>query len=225
MRSPLEDPLGQQKTTALLVDCHLSASELLSRFLGRESELTVIGEAQSGLEGLRLFRRFRPALVITSLELPELNGPDMILEMQREGTAKYIVYTGCQNPSLIRAAFDTKPNGFIHKSDSLLTLIQGIRLVVAGGNFFSPKSSKLGVESSTEERLTIKERMILQLVAEGLSSKETANQLSLSPKTVEHYRKHLMQKLGLHCVASLTMYAVRCGLVSVSTYAFQSTGG
>ncbi len=212
----------EQKHTVLIVDRHVSTSQLLTHFLGSQKGFSVIVEAKSGTEALRRYQKYKPDLVILALELPELNGPDVIWKMKAERDAKFFIYSGTQNPVLIRAAFATQPHGFVHKSEDLETLYQGIRMVTDGVSYFSPFATELRSLAASTERLTAKERMILQLVAEGQSSKQAAQKMSLSPKTVEHYRKNLMRKLELNCVASLTLYAVRCGLVSASNYTAQS---
>ncbi|MGH8047377.1 MAG: response regulator, partial [Chthoniobacterales bacterium] len=203
----------------LLVDDQISVREMLAVVLGRERRFTVVAEASSGLEGLRAFRKFRTDVVITALALPEMGGPEMILAMREERpAARMLVYTGSRSRPLLLAALEAGPQGFVHKVDPLSALCQALHAVADGFSFLGPFVTKMVEETRSDAKphsdLTPKQRVVLQMVAEGLSTKQVAGRLSLSPKTVEHYRTQVMQKLGLRDVASLTRYAVRCGLVT-----------
>ncbi len=218
----LEEEMNEKRVCVLIVDSHVSSSEMLSIVLGRESRYSLADEAKSGSDGLRLFRKYKPQLVISGLEMPEMNGAEMLHQMREENPEiRILIYTGTENRNLIYAGLEMQPQGFVHKSENLELLLQAINLIAhKGGTYISPYATQLIIqkrsESQIEAKLTPQERTILQLIAEGLSSKQVANKLNLSPKTVEHYRKHVMQKLNLNCVASLTRYAVRYGLVNAA---------
>jgi len=200
----------------LVVDDQISVREMLAELMGQTGRHEIIGEGMTGFEGLRLFRLGKPDLVIAALALPEMNGVEMIRTMREERrAARILVYSGTRNAELIRAAMDVKPHGFVHKTDSLATLREALAAVERGCSFFTPFATRLLDEPGTNGQppLSSRERTVLQMVAEGMSTKQVAGRLSISPKTVEHYRTQLMQKLGLRDVASLTRYAVRSGLV------------
>lgn len=206
------------KARVLIADDHVSVREMLAMVLDREGSFAVVAEASSGMEGLRLFRKHRPALVIAALALPEMTGGEMVRGMRREDpTARMLIYTGTRNRGLIDDGLACGAHGFVHKTEPLETLRQAFAAVTRGYSFFSPFATRVLDETrhrrGEASRLTPKERTVLQMVAEGMSTKQVAGRLSLSPKTIEHYRTQLMQKLGLRDVASLTRYAVRCGLV------------
>jgi DNA-binding NarL/FixJ family response regulator len=158
----------------------------------------------------------RPGLVIAALALPEMSGAEMIHAMREERReVRILVYSGTRNGELIGAAMAARPHGFVHKTDSLATLREALAAVERGCSFFTPFATRLMDEPAKGlvAALSARERTVLQMVAEGMSTKQVAGRLSISPKTVEHYRTALMQKLGLRDVASLTRYAVRSGLV------------
>jgi two-component system response regulator NreC len=176
--------------------------------------------ASSGLEGIEAFRRFKPDLVITALALPGMTGVEMIHAMREEQQdVRVLIYSGTTNRDLIRAALDARPLGFVHKTEPLEMLRHGVTASARGCSFFSPCITQFRDESYSEEQapdpLTTKERIVLQLVAEGMSTKQIAEQLRLSARTVDHHRTQLMRKLDSRSVARLTLYAVRCGLVRV----------
>jgi DNA-binding NarL/FixJ family response regulator len=206
---------------ALVVDDQVSVRQLVAELLACRCGFgcQVVGEASSGAEGLRLFRSLLPTLVVAALSLPEMNGAEMVRAMREErAEARVLVYTGTRNAELLRAGLEARPHGFVHKTDSLATLNEALGVVARGSCFFGPFATRIrdgmGLGAATQAcRLTGKEREVLRLVAEGLSTKQVADRLSIAPKTAEHYRGEIMRKLELRDVASLTRYAVRCGLV------------
>ena len=168
---------------------------------------------------MRLFRNLLPSLVVAALSLPEMGGAEMVRAMREErAETRVLIYTGTRNLEMLRAGLAARPHGFVHKTDSLATLNEALGAVAQGACFFSPFATRIldgmGLGGATEAcRLTGKEREVLRLVAEGLSTKQVADRLSMAPKTAEHHRGEVMRKLGLRDVASLTRYAVRCGIV------------
>ena len=218
MESGLDGFAERRKVRVLVVDDQVSVREMVAMVLDRDGSFAVVAEAASGIDGLRLFRKHEPVLVIAALALPEMNGPEMIRAMREENSdARFLVYSGSRSRPLVLAGLEAGPHGFVHKTEPLSTLCQAFVAVTNGAVFFGPFATKVLDETRAVSKphagLTAKQRVVLQMVAEGMSTKQVAGRLSLSPKTVEHYRKQLMQKLGLRDVASLTRYAVRCGLV------------
>ena len=202
-------------TCVLVIDGDISVGEMLGMVLCREG-YAVADEAGSGADGLRLLQKFRPSIVITALALPDTNGHELILAMRDlRPDVRILVYTGTRLTGLMTAALATKPNGFVHKSEPLVMVSQAINLVARGISFFSPYAEQLTEKNGVPIQLSLKERSVLELVARGLSSKEVAGHLKLSPKTVEYHRTQMMQKLGVTKVAHLTRHALQLGLVSL----------
>lgn len=208
------------KTAVVLVDDHLSLRQMLTRVLESTGEFEVVADAGSGIEGLKLCRQYHPKVVILDLLLPELSGVDLLATLREElRDTRFLVYSGSLNQSLVLSALRSRPHGFVHKEDSLATLIDALRAVAQGGTYLTSFATRLaesvGDCASPLDRLSAREREVLQLVAEGCSSKAIASRLSIANKTVEHHRTSLMQKLGLHDIANLTRLAVREGLVRI----------
>jgi len=207
------------KTHVVLVDDHVSIREMLAILLVREGPYEVVGEAGTGFQALRVCQKCRPRLVIMDLALPEMNGVEVIRSLRAQDTeARVLIYSGAQNRELILAGLREGPHGFVHKLDGLGTLREALRIVAAGGTYFTPfATATLDAargRSMAERNLTSQERAVLQMIAEGFSSKEMAERLGVAPKTVDNHRAHLMEKLDLHNVAKLTRYALRLGVVT-----------
>jgi len=208
------------KNRVVLADDHASIRQMLGIVLAREGPYEVVGEAGTGFEALKVCRKTKPDLVIMDLILPELNGVDVLRTLRGEmRNVRFMVYSGTLNRSLIVEALQARPHGFVHKSDALPTFCEALRAVAGGCSYFTPFATKLMDDERQNGghamRLTERERAILQMIAEGMSNKEMASRFSIAPKTVEHHRAQVMQKLGMHDVATLTRYAVRLGLVPV----------
>lgn len=213
-----------RRPRVLLLDGQNAVREMTAMVLDREG-FAPVAESASGLEGIELFRRHQPDLVVLGLALLEMAGPETILALHAEKTrARLLVFTGTHNRALLEPAIEARPHGFVHKTEPLETFRQALAAVVRGHSFLSPFATAVteGLRTTvrtdkklnSKQQLNSKQRTILKMIAEGRSTREMAEKLELSPKTIEHYRKQLMEKLGHHDVASLTRYAVRCGLVN-----------
>jgi len=214
----IHDDLGFGKTRVLMLDDQVSVREMAAAMVTSEGLCAVVGQASSGVEGLRMFRKLRPGAVILALALPEMSGAEVLLAMREENPRlPVLVYSGTKSQDLWRAGLKAGPQGVVHKTESMATLREGVTAVVSGQTFFgrfaTTKMEEMRMGGEAEEGLAPRLRTVLQMIAEGLSTKQVATRLSLSPKTVEHYRTKLMQKIGVKDVASLTRYALRCGLV------------
>ena len=185
---------------------------MLAAIVTRELNFHVVAEAAGGIEGLRLFRITSPNLVILDLCLPELNGVQLIRLLRNEPVPpKVAVYTGAMDEEILRQASELQPDAMIRKEDTLQELRDALRGVMSGGRYVSSGTSRVMRRTREHElsALTPQELAVLQMVAEGRPSKEIAEALRTSLKTVEHHRQHVMQKLNVHDVASLTRYAIR----------------
>ena len=207
------------KIRVVVIDDHVSVRQMLGLVLLREGPYEVVGEAGTGFEALKVCRKLKPQLVMLDLLLPELNGVDVLRTLRGEmRDSRFLVYSGAVNRGLIVEALQARPHAFVHKTDSLSTFCEALRAVRNGCCYFTPFATRLmddeRYSSSGSPQLSDRERAVLQMIAEGMSNKEMAGRFSIAPKTVEHYRAQVMQKLGMHDVATLTRYAVSLGLVS-----------
>lgn len=218
MKAAIASKTGEAPVKVVLVDDHASLRGMLRLVLKLEGGYEVVGEAGAGLEALRVCRAVRPDIVILDLSLPELNGTHVIRLLRQEPwEVRVVVYTGCVDEALLREALAEGPHGFVRKEDSLPELRAALKAVATGARHLSPWASRL-VPSKADDALkslTSLERAVLQMLAEGLHTKEVAEALGLSVKTAEHHRQHVRDKLGLHDVASLTRFAIRHGMVRV----------
>jgi DNA-binding NarL/FixJ family response regulator len=212
----------QAPSRVLLVDPWASILEMPQMALQRQKRWHVVGSASTGDEGLRLFEETRPDLVITALTLSGLDGPHFITEIRRKRPkARVVIYSASGCRRLLKAGFESAPQGFVHKSESLTELRRAASLVADGGEYFSPKAQSLRRQTQstapTAGNLTPRETAVLKLIAESVNTKQIAAQLSISPKTVENYRVQFAKKLGLRDVAALTRFAVQTGLISLKS--------
>jgi DNA-binding NarL/FixJ family response regulator len=208
------------KIPVVVVDDHVSIRQMLGIVLEREGPYEMVGEAGTGFEALKVCRKLKPRLVVLDLHLPELNGVEVLRTLRGElKETRFMIYSGTMHRGLMIEALHARPHGFVHKADPLPTFREALRAVMNGCCYFTPLATKLMDEERTQrsgaELLTERERAILQMIAEGMSNKEMADRFCIAPKTVEHHRAQVMQKLGVRDVATLTRQAVRMGLVVV----------
>ena len=209
---------ARMKTSVVIVDDHASVRQMLAVMLEKEGYYQVVAQGRTGFEGVHLCQQHRPHMLIVDLLLPEMSGNELIQQMRESmRELRILIYTGSVHKELAIEALRARPHGFVHKRDSLETFLEAARTVRQGGSYLTPFATRLldescGIEPSRFQ-MTARERLILQMVGEGLSSKEMAVRLDVTPKTVDHHRANLMQKLGVHDIAGLTRLAVRKGLV------------
>ena len=206
------------KTSVVIADEHVSVRQMLAAALAAEGHYAVVGEAGTGFEALRVCRRVKPRMVILDLLLPEMSGVEVLRELRAsEREMRLLVYSRSNNREMMLAALQARPHGFVRKSDSMETLHEAARAVAAGGSFLTPFATALldaGVLTG-QSVLSPREAAVLQMIGEGHSTKEMATVLSLSEKTVDHYRTNVMRKLDVHSIARLTQVAIRRGMVSL----------
>ncbi|HEX4085779.1 MAG TPA: response regulator transcription factor [Chthoniobacteraceae bacterium] len=206
------------KKRIVIVDDHVSIRDMLTWVLMRDTHYDIIGEAGSGIEALRLCGDCRPDLLILDLVLPCISGTEVLRRVRKDlPCTRVLIYSGTCNSLLIKQALRERPHGYVEKLEGLNILRQAISTIAGGGNYFSDSTRNLLCESRGGERpdLSRREREVLQLIAEGHSSKGISTMLSVALKTVENHRANLMAKLNLHDVASLTRYAARHGMVAL----------
>jgi DNA-binding NarL/FixJ family response regulator len=217
-KATIDRPAEDAKIRVLLVDDHTSIRQMLAFILRREGPYEIVGEVSSGKDAIDRCRELQPRLVVLDLHLPEMSGVQVVRHIRREWQdTRMLVYSGTTSEALIAEAMSERPHGFVHKEDSLQVFREALRTVTAGGNYFTQIAAESSEKSgaSAVAALTERERVVLQLVAAGQSTKQIAEQLGMAPKTVETHRSNLCAKLDIHDVATLTRFAVRHGLVSV----------
>jgi len=190
---------------------------MLAAVFRRETEYEIVGEAGTGIEALKVCRDLTPDVVILDLMLPELSGMEVTRRLRAEkNSVRILLYSGAMDRDHLSRALRCRPNGLVHKEDSLADLREAVRVVANGGSYFSPITTGIEMADEPEEEipLTDREIEILQMVAESRSTREIAIRLGIAVKTVESHRYRLMEKLQLHDVAALTRYAMQRGLVA-----------
>jgi DNA-binding NarL/FixJ family response regulator len=206
--------------TVVLGDDHPLVRQGVRRLLeGREFE--ILGEGSDGLEVIELAQRLRPDIVLLDLSMPTLNGIGAVRELSRVvPSAKVIILTMHTEEHYILEALRAGVKGCVSKTQAPEHLLQAIREVCRGGVYLSPSVSGVVVQgylANTEvpyDPLTDRERQVLQLIAEGKTTKEVAVILGVSVKTAESHRSSLMSKLDVHSTAEVVRYAIRRGMVA-----------
>jgi DNA-binding NarL/FixJ family response regulator len=203
----------------LLADDHALVRQALRALLDREG-IQVVAEASQGQEAVSLASTMRPDVAVLDISMPTMNGLDAVRELhQLSPRTKCILLTRHDEDQYVMAALQAGIRGYVLKTQAAVDLVQAIRRVYNGEVYLSPGVSGALVEAFLSksglpaEPLSPRERQVLQLVGEGRSTKEIADLLCISVKTVESHRARLMQKLDIHDVARLVRYAIRRGIV------------
>ena len=203
----------------ILADDHLIVRQGLKSILEKEL-YTVVGEAGDGREAVRLAQELSPDIAVLDLSMPLLNGLDAAREIVKVSPqTKVILLTMHTEDPYVMDALRAGIRGYVLKTQAAQDLVQAIYEVSRGSMYLSPGISRAVVEAYLAKSelppdpLTPREREVLQLIAEGKSTKEVAGVLGVSVKTAESHRTRLMEKLDIHETATLVRYAIRRGLV------------
>jgi two-component system, NarL family, response regulator NreC len=203
---------------SLLADDHVMLRQGL-RALLEQAVMVVIGEASDGQEALRLAHAQPPDVAVLDIGMPHLNGIETARRLRGVlPQTKIVLLTMHTDDPYVLEAMQAGAVGYVLKTQAALDIVQAIRDVVQGGIYLSPRVSRAVVQAYLTrsdlppDPLTSREREILQLIAEGQTTKEIAWSLDLSVKTVESHRINLMRKLDIHETATLVRYAIRRGL-------------
>ena len=203
----------------VLADDHVLVREGLRSLLEREG-CQVLAEASDGLQALREVDSHKPDIAVLDITMPSLNGLDAAREVARTfPKTKTILLTQHDEDQYVLKALEAGVSGYVLKSQAAGDLLDAIRNISKGQIYLSPGISRTLIDAyrsksaMPRDRLTVRERQVLQLIAEGKSTKETATLLGITVKTAESHRTRLMQKLDIHETASLVRYAVRNGIV------------
>lgn len=180
----------------------------------------VVGEAANGHDAIRLTRQLAPQVAVLDFSMPLLNGIDAAQEIQRQSPCTQVVLLTMYDDEIYALeALKSGIRGYVLKSQTSSDLVSAIQEVLRGSIYLSPRISETVVkalinkQSQPNELLTCRERQVLQLIAEGKTTKEIAALLNLSVKTAESHRSRIMQRLDMHNVASLVRYAIRRGMI------------
>ncbi len=210
----------------VLADDHALIRSGLRALLERHADFCVLGEASDGRELLKLVDDLQPDIVIADIGMPNLNGIDATQQITaRHKGVGVIMLSMHSDEGYVLRALRAGARGYLLKESAEADLINAIRAVQSGKAYFSPEVSHLLVEDymrqlrdknaeDSYELLSSREREVLQLIAEGKSNKDVAHILNLSLYTVETHRSNILQKLNLHSVPELILYAVRKGVIS-----------
>ncbi len=209
----------------LLCDDHAVIRRGLRLLLDQQEDFEVVGEASDGREAVSLAEALKPDIAVLDITMPNLNGIEAARQISAKqlGTA-IVVLSMHADESFVLKALKAGARGYVLKEAPESELIKAVRALAEGKSFFSPAVSRMLVEDyvrhlqdkdveDSYELLTAREREILQLIAEAKSNKDIASILNLSLYTVETHRSNIMEKLNLHSVPELILYAVRKGVI------------
>ena len=216
----------KKKIRILLADDHNIMRRGLRLLLERQPEFEVVGEAADGRQAVEAVEATKPDVAVLDIAMPNMSGIEAAQRVRALlPQAAIIILSMHSDEGYVLRALKAGAKGYLLKDSAENDLIEAIKAVSEGKAFFSPEISKILVEDyvrdmrkrgaeDSYELLTSREREILQLLAEGKSNKDIATSLNLSLYTVETHRRNLQDKLNLHSVAELILYAVRKGLIS-----------
>jgi len=212
---------ARSRTTVYVIDDHPIVRAALARAIADEPDLAFVGEAGTAVEALREVVATQPDVVLLDLNIPDRDGIELLVTLRALlSKAKLLVVSGYDDAFRVVEALRAGAQGYLVKTAPLEEVIDGIRRVAAGGATLSARIVG-GVMEATRNptsargigALTTRERQVLRMLAAGVSTRETAARLTISPKTVETHRIHIYSKLGCKGVVDLTRTAMRAGLI------------
>ena len=221
----MESPETGKKIRVLLADDHTLVRQGFRHMLEDDPQITVVGEARTGLEAMELCKTLKPEIVVMDLSMPELGGLEATAEILKDDPkVKILILSMFSNDAYVRKALDLGAKGYMLKNAIEVDLNRAVRALAEGQAYLSPGISHIMLESiktgsfrddaqDPYERLTLREKEVLQLIAQGKSNKEIAVLLNISVNTVAVHRARVMDTLDLHRTAELVLFAVKKGLV------------
>ena len=212
----------------LLADDHPILRHGLCQSLQMRDDMQVVGEAESGLSATKLVRKLNPDVVIMDISMPDINGIDATHEIVRDfPDIKVIALSIHSSNKFVREMFNAGARAYLLKDCEFDELVEAIHTVMSGKRYISPEISDIVLDnyvrntkeqqSLVYETLTKRERQVLQLLAEGNTTKQVGLKLHISPKTVEAHRLRLMEKLGIDNIAELTKFSIQQGLTTLES--------
>ena len=217
-----------RKIRVVLAEDHTLVRQGFRRILEDSSGIEVVGEASTGLAAIELSKKLKPDVVVMDLAMPELSGleaTEEILKVLPE--TKILILSMYSNDAYMRKAFKLGARGYVLKNAIEVDLTRAVRALADGDTYMSPGISNVLIENlkghgpgevagDAYDRLTLREKEVLQLIAQGKSNKEIAVMLDISFNTVAVHRARVMETLGIHRTAELVLYAVKKGLIPSS---------
>ncbi len=214
------------KIRVLVVDDHTVVRDGICALLALAGDIEVVGEAANGNEALKMVKELEPDVVLMDISMPIMDGLEATRRICKEfSRTRVLVLTQYDDKEYVFPVIEAGASGFISKVAASSELASGIRSVYHGDSYLSPSVAKLLVEDYQHgngrvshdpyEQLIDRERDVLKLVAEGYTTREIADMLVVSPKTVEGHRTNLMAKLGIHSRIELVKYALRKGIITI----------
>ena len=213
-------------TRILLVDDHELMREGLRSILAREENVEIVGEASSGREAVSLSRTLDPDLVVKDVGMKDLNGIDATRQIRCEFPKVQVIALSCHSDDrYVSAIFEAGASGYLLKANAYADLRNALQAARQGKSYLCAEVTKGVVDASLHgplsrvdpSALSEREREVLQLLAEGLTSSKIGKRLFIATSTVETHRRSIMRKLGIHSVADLTKWAIREGLTQLES--------
>ncbi len=212
--------------TIVIADDHTVVRQGLRALLDAEPGFSVVGEACNGLEVVKLVERLKPDVLIVDVMMPGLNGLEVTRQVRRRSPGtRVVVLSMYANEAYVLEALRNGATAYVIKDANVAELAQAVRAAATGRHYLSPQVSEHAIEVYLQrakaksldvyDTLTTREREVLQLAAEGYSNPQIATRLSISARTVETHRAHVLRKLGLQSQTGLVRYAIRRGLLSI----------
>jgi len=208
--------MPDSQISVLLVDDHSLVRRGFRRMLEDDPSITVVGEAEDGLQAVQLAAELRPHVVVMDFAMPGMNGAVAARHILRAAPETAILILSMHaEPSYLRTCLEAGVRGYLLKNAMDLEMVAAVKQVAAGGQVLDPRLEALDQTEESPARLTTRELEVLQLIVHGKSNKEIAGVLKLSVNTVAVHRANIMQTLGIHNTAELVVYAIRRGWVSM----------
>ena len=203
-----------------IFDDHRALRDMLRTSLVGHAGYEIVGEGGTGREAIDVSTAVRPDLILLDLVLPGINGVEVLAELRRRIRGlKVIFFSACLQEQLVSQAIALGASAYVSKTEPLSLLLHAVDIVAAGGKFFDPLIVHLSGRAAANldwQALSGREREVVQLIAQGKSTKEAAMMLGISTKTLDKHRTHMMKKLHLHDAVAVTRYAIQSGLIALS---------
>jgi DNA-binding NarL/FixJ family response regulator len=208
----------------VLIENQTLVREGLRALIEKEEGFSVVGEGSNGQDAIRLVQELKPSVLLLELLLPELHGLEVLRQLKTDEGTRAVVLSSHSNASYVIEVLKVGAAGYILKDNSSMELFQAIRAAASGDHFISKELRSCALELTIgrhgrngrngDEHLTTRERVVLELAAEGFTNAEIATRLTISRRTVESHRASLMLKLGLRSQTELVRYAIRNHLIN-----------